>query len=59
MLVANIAAVRKMELYSADANPFTDADGLLGNFVPVAEDALGAVNNRVASGLTFPQVSQF
>jgi hypothetical protein len=59
MLVANIAAVRKMELYSADANPFTDADGLLASFIPVAEDALGAVNNRVASGLKYPQVSAF
>ena len=56
MLVANIAAVRKTELYSADANPFTDADGLLASFVPVAEDALGAVNNRVEAGLKFPQV---
>jgi hypothetical protein len=59
MCVANIAAVRKLELYSADANPTTNADSLLGNFIPVAEDALGAPNNRVDAGLKFPNVSQY
>lgn len=59
MLVANIAAVRKLELYSADANPSTDAQGLLTNFIPKSEESLGALNNRVSAGLKFPQVSQF
>jgi len=59
MSVINIAAVRKLELYSADANPTTDAEGLLTNFIPRSEEALGAVNNRVAEGLKFPQVSQY
>jgi hypothetical protein len=59
MGVINIASVRKLELYSADANPTTDADGLLANFIPLAEDQLGAVNNRVDQGLVFPQVVQF
>lgn len=59
MLIANIASVRKLELYSADANPTTNADSLLARFVPVDEDQLGAVNNRVDAGLKFPQVSQF
>lgn len=59
MSVINIAAVRKLELYSADANPSTNADSLLANFIPKDEDALGAVNNRVDEGLKFPQVSQF
>ncbi len=59
MSCINIAAVRKMELYSGDANPNTDADGLLTNFIPTAEDALGAVNNRVEQGLKFPQVVAF
>lgn len=59
MLVANIAAVRKLELYSGDANPTTNANGLLTNFIPKSEDALGALNNRVAAGLKFPQVSQY
>lgn len=59
MGLINIAAVRKMELYSGDANPATDADGLLAEFIPVDEEALGAINNRVDQGLKFPQVSQF
>lgn len=59
MAVLNVAAVRKMELYSADANPSTNADSLLSNFIPVAEDALGAKNNRVDSGVKFPAVSQY
>jgi hypothetical protein len=59
MGVLNIASVRKLELYSADANPTTDVQGLLANFIPTAEDELGAVNNRVEQGLKFPQVVQF
>lgn len=59
MSVVNIAAVRKLELYSGDANPTTNANSLLANFVPVSEDNLGAVNNRVESGLKFPQVSAY
>jgi len=59
MGLINIAAVRKLELYSGDANPTTDADTLLSNFIPVDEDAIGAVNNRVDQGLRFPQITQF
>jgi hypothetical protein len=59
MCVVNIAAVRKLELYSADADPTTNADGLLTNFIPKTEDQLGAINNRVAEGLKFPQVTQY
>lgn len=58
MSVINIASVRKLELYSADATS-NNADGLLANFIPVDEDQLGAANNRVDQGLRFPQVSQF
>lgn len=59
MGLVNIASVRKMELYSADANPATNADALLANFIPVSEDAIGAINNRVDAGLKFPNISQF
>jgi hypothetical protein len=58
MSVINIASVRKLELYSADASSL-DADHLISNFIPVAEDALGAVNNRVDQGLKFPNITQF
>lgn len=56
MAVINIASVRKLELYSADASP-NNADGLLTSFIPVPEDALGAINNRVGEGLKFPQIN--
>lgn len=59
MAVINIAAVRKLELYSADANPVTNQDNLLTQFVPVSEDALGALNNRVDQGLKFPQITTY
>ena len=59
MGIINIAAVRKLELYSADANPTTDADTLLAAFIPQDEESLGAINNRVDEGLKFPDVQQF
>ena len=55
MVVANIASVRKVELYSGDATS-NDNDSILSSVIPVAEDALGAINNRVGDGLKFPQV---
>jgi hypothetical protein len=58
MAVINIASVRKLELYSGDASSI-DSDTILSTVTPVAEDQLGAVNNQVAQGLKFPQVSQF
>jgi len=59
MGVINIAAVRKLELYSGDANPVTDSNSLLQNFIPVSEDAIGAVNNKVEQGLRFPQITTY
>lgn len=59
MGIINIAAVRKLELYSADANPTTNAQSMIDSFIPVAEDQLGAINNRVDDGLKFPQISTY
>jgi len=59
MGLINIAAVRKIELYSANANPNAGDDTFIENFIPVTEDALGAVNNRVDQGLKFPQIQSF
>ena len=56
MAIINIASVRKLELYSADANPTTNQDTLISQFVPVSEDALGAPNNSVDAGSVFPQI---
>jgi hypothetical protein len=57
MAIINIASVRKMELYSADANPSTNQDTLISQFEPVSEDALGAPNNQVDAGSVFPQIT--
>ncbi len=59
MAIINIAALRKLELYSADANPTTNADNLVTNFIPVTEDALGSPNNQVDAGLLFPEITQY
>lgn len=58
MSIINIASVRKMELYSGDATSL-DADSILADVSPKAEDELGAVNNRVESGYVFPQVKVY
>lgn len=57
--IVNIASIRKLELYSADANPATDTQSLLTSFIPVEEDELGAENNRVDSGLFYPQITSY
>jgi len=58
MILANVAAMRKLELYSGDATT-NDADGILASVSPVDEEAMGAVNNRVAQGLVFPNVASY
>ena len=56
--IINIAAVRKLELYSGDAT-VNDTDSILTDVSPMEEEDLGAVNNKVAEGLHYPQVEQF
>ncbi|MDD1711150.1 MAG: hypothetical protein LUQ37_09615 [Methanoregulaceae archaeon] len=60
--VINIASVTKLELYGGSVTPGA-TDGSIttgyGTKLPVDEDQLGAVNNRVDQGLKFPDVSQF
>jgi hypothetical protein len=58
MVFVNVASVRKLELYSADATTL-DTQALRSNFLPVDEESLGALNNRVDQGLKFPQVVSF
>lgn len=58
MCIANVAAVRKLELYSGDATT-VNANSILATVSPVAESALGAVNNRVDSNVKFPNISPF
>ncbi len=58
MIVANIASVRKLELYSGSVTPGEETTGFADK-LPVDEDQLGAMNNKVDSGLKFTDVSQF
>jgi len=55
MSIINIASIRKLELYSGDATTL-DLDSILSSKVPVAEEDLGAENNKVDSGLVFPGI---
>ena len=51
----NIAAVVKLELYDGDAsNSSTNS-----SVIPVEESDIGALNNKVADGLTFPSINVF
>ena len=59
MSIINIASVRKLELYSGNANPGAGSQGLIANFIPKAEEDLGAVNNRVETGYKFPQIVSY
>lgn len=56
--IGNVASVAKLELYSGSVTP-TATDTGFAAALPVAEDALGAVNNKVASGFVFPTISTF
>ena len=57
----NIAAVVKLELYAGDSTDTTLSGGIPVNagVVPVEESAIGALNNKVAEGLTFPSINVF
>lgn len=56
--IINIASVRKLELYGGSVTPGATDAGFAAK-LPVDEDQLGAVNNRVDQNLHFPQVEQF
>jgi len=56
--VINIASMAKLELYGGSVTP-TSTDTGFAALLSVDEDQLGAVNNKVDSGLKFPNVSQF
>jgi hypothetical protein len=58
MIIANVSAIVKMELYSGSVTPGAETTGYAAK-LPTPEDELGAVNNRVDSGLKYPDVSQF
>jgi hypothetical protein len=54
--IVNIASVRKLELYSGSVTPGATDTGFESK-LPVDEDQLGAMNNRVDAGLKFPNIT--
>ena len=56
--IVNIAAVRKLELYAGSVVPGATDTGFEAT-LPVDEDQLGALNNRVDAGVFFPTVHQY
>lgn len=59
MILANVASVKKVELYSGDATSLDTQSLRDANFLPYDEESLGALNNRVDQGLTYPRVYQY
>lgn len=59
MSIVNIAAVRKLELYSGDGNPSTNTDSILTSVTPSSEEDLGRQNNRAGNRQFYPQVVSF
>lgn len=58
MGIINIAACRKLELYRGSVRP-TQTDTGFADKLPLAEEDLGAENNRVDAGLHFPDIQVF
>jgi hypothetical protein len=58
MGIVNIAACRKLELYRGSVRP-TQTDTGFEARLPLAEEDLGAENNRVDAGLHFPDIQVF
>lgn len=56
MAIINVAGVKKLELYSGDANPETNADSILASVIPAAEDELGEYQALAHKGVYYPKV---
>ena len=59
--LANVAAVRKMELYAGSVETLTGATNVVtrGLRLPVSEENLGRLNHLVGENQTFPQILDF
>ena len=55
MGIGNIASVVKLELYSGDASDSASNSDV----IPMEEEDLGTLNNKVSEGLTFPAINVF
>jgi hypothetical protein len=58
-IFVNLAGIVCVESFSSDSNPATDIHGLLAESRPLAEEALGAVNNMVEAGIRFPAIQSY
>lgn len=60
MYIGNVAACRKLELYSGSVdNATSDNSAVIAKFGPKSEKDLGAKNNLVEEGGTVPNIDQF
>jgi len=59
MGIGNIASVVKLELYSGDSYVGTPNNAASHVVRPMEEEDLGALNNKVSEGLTFPAINVF
>ncbi len=59
MGIGQVEGIRKLELYPCDAQPVTNAQGLLSSVTPKEEKDMGAINNRVDDGLVYPIITQY
>jgi hypothetical protein len=57
--LGQVEGMRKLELYPCDATPGSDAQGMIGYVTAMAEQDLGAINNRIDDGLVYPKISQY
>ena len=55
MGIGNIASVVKLELYPGDASDASSNSDV----IPMEEEDLGTLNNKVSEGLTFPAINVF
>lgn len=57
MGIVNVASTAKMEFYSGTS--VDNSDSILADVIPMEEEDLGEVNNKVSSGLFYPQISSY
>lgn len=60
MHIGNVSAVRKLELFAGSVDDTSTSNtSYAASYVPEEEEKLGKLNNLVAEGQNFPQVSGF
>lgn len=57
--ILNVAHIKKLELYSGDANPETDANSIISDVIPMDEQDLGSFRALAHKGVYEPRVVLF